>query len=61
MLKTEERLYKASELAEILEVHPHTIYRAKDRGEINYYQIGRSIRFEMPDERTKQCLKQESD
>lgn len=53
------RLYKASELAEILNVHVQTIYRAKDRGELSFYKVGKSVRFEMPDERTKQCIKKE--
>lgn len=51
------RLYKATELAEILQVNVQTIYRLKDRGEIPFYKVGKSIRFPMPDERTKQCLK----
>lgn len=46
------KLYKASELAEILNVHPKTIYRAAERGEIESYRIGKSVRFTMP-ERTK--------
>ena len=55
------KLYTAKELASILGVHPQTIYRAKDRGEISYYQVGKSVRFEMPNERTKQCLKREQE
>lgn len=55
------KVYKASELADIFNVSPKTIYEMGKRGEIKSYKIGRLVRFEMPDERTKQCLKQESD
>lgn len=48
------KLYTAKELAEILGVHPQTIYRAGERGELATYKIGKSVRFEMPTERTKQ-------
>lgn len=54
-----KELYTAKELAEILKVHPQTIYRAGERGEIPSYKVGKSVRFEMPDERTKQCLERE--
>lgn len=53
------RLYKATELAEILNVHPQTIYRAGERGELESVKVGKSVRFKMPKERTKQCYKQE--
>ena len=56
-----KKLYKATELAEILGVHPQTIYRAGERGEINSYKVGKSVRFEMPTERNKQCLRQETE
>lgn len=49
-----KKLYKARELAEIMRVHPQTIYRAGERGEIESYRIGKSIRFCLPDsERNK--------
>ena len=54
-----DRLYTAKELAEILGVHPQTIYRAGQRGDIPSYKCGKSVRFEMPRERTKQCTKKE--
>lgn len=44
------RLYTARELAEIMQVHPQTIYRAAERGEIESYRIGRSVRFVNPTE-----------
>ena len=42
------KLYKAKQLAEILNVHPQTIYRAGKRGDIPTYRVGKSVRFEMP-------------
>lgn len=56
-----QRLYTAKELASILNVNPQTIYRAGERGEIPSYKIGKSVRFEMPDERAKQCLQKEQE
>lgn len=56
-----DKLYTAKELAEILGVHPQTIYRAGERGEIASYKVGKSVRFEMPTERNKQCLTQETE
>ena len=55
------KLYTAKELAEILGVHPQTIYRAGERGEIPSYKVGKSVRFEMPTERTKECLNTETE
>ena len=49
-----DRLYTAKELAEIFGVHPQTIYRAGERGEIPSYKVGKSVRFEMPKERIKE-------
>lgn len=60
MNKLYNKLYTAKELAEIFGVHPQTIYRAGERGEINSYKVGKSVRFEMPTERTKHCLKSET-
>lgn len=42
------KLFTAQELATILKVSPKTIYRLGKTGQIPSYQIGRSIRFEMP-------------
>lgn len=55
-----EKLYTARELAAILGVNPQTIYRAGERGDIVSYKVGKSVRFEMPTERTRQCLVQET-
>lgn len=56
-----DRLFTAKELASILGVNPQTIYRAGQRGEIESYKIGKSVRFSMLDERTKQCLKKDNE
>lgn len=42
------RLYKASELADILRVSPRQIYRLAEQGEIESYRIGQSVRFLNP-------------
>lgn len=42
------KLYTAKELAEILGMNPQTLYRLAERGEIESYKIGRSVRFPMP-------------
>lgn len=55
------KLYKASELAEILKVSPKTVYRLGKSGEIPTYKIGKSIRFEMPKERNTECTRQETE
>ena len=60
-MKTMNKLYTAKELAEILKINPQTIYRLAERGEIESYKIGKSVRFRMPTERTKQCLKKEQE
>lgn len=43
-----EKLYKAKELAEILNCNPQTIYRLADRGEIESVKVGSLRRFLMP-------------
>ena len=49
------KLFTAKELGEILKVSPKTIYKAAERGEIESYRVGKSVRFTMPQsERTKQ-------
>lgn len=44
------QLYTAKEMASILKVSPKTIYKAAERGDIESYRIGRSIRFVLPTE-----------
>lgn len=43
-----DKLYKAKELAEILNCNPQTIYRLADKGEIESIKIGSLRRFLMP-------------
>lgn len=43
-----EKLYKATELAEILNCNPQTIYRLADKGEIESIRVGSLRRFLMP-------------
>lgn len=43
-----DKLYKATELAEILNCHPQTIYRMAYRGEIESIKHGSLRRFLMP-------------
>lgn len=45
-----KKLHRARELAEILRVSPRQIYRLAESGEIQSYRIGKSIRFEMPEQ-----------
>ena len=43
-----ERLFKARELAEILNCNPQTIYRMADKGQIESVKVGSMRRFLMP-------------
>ena len=45
------KLYKAKELAKILDVHTQTIYRLGNQGKIRSVKVGRLVRFYMPAER----------
>ena len=42
------KLYKATELAEILNCNPQTIYRMADKGQIESVKVGSLRRFLMP-------------
>ena len=44
-----QKLYKATELAEILGVHLQTVYRMSYRNEIKSIKVGATRRFLMPD------------
>lgn len=44
-----DKLYKATELAEILNCNPQTIYRMADRGQIESVRVGSLRRFLMPE------------
>lgn len=54
---SEQKLFTANELAQILQVHPQTIYRAGQRGDIPSYKVGKSVRFEMPDKSVIESIK----
>lgn len=45
-----QKLYTAKQLAEILQIHPQTVYRLADKGEIESIKVGKSRRFLMPKE-----------
>ena len=47
----EDRLLKATDVADILKVHPKTIYAWADRGEIPVVRLGRgrTVRFRRED------------
>ena len=42
------KLYKAEELAKILQIHPKTVYRLGREGKLNLVRVGRSVRFTEP-------------
>ena len=44
-----DKLYKATELAEILNCNPQTIYRMADKGQIESVKVGSLRRFLMPE------------
>lgn len=46
-----KKLYKAQELADILGMDAHTIYRLGQTGKIESYKVGKSVRFPMPKKR----------
>lgn len=43
-----EKLYKVSEVAKRLQIHPQTLYRAIAEGRLEHYRIGKTIRLPMP-------------
>lgn len=52
-----KKLYKATELAKIMQVNPRTIYRLAEQGQIESYRIGKSIRFTMPNKESEDKTK----
>lgn len=42
------RLYTASELADLLQLHPRTVYRLGREGKLKYVKVGRSVRYFFP-------------
>jgi len=39
------KLYTATELAEILQIHPRTVYRLGREKKLEVVRVGRSVRF----------------
>ena len=42
------KLYTANELAEMLQIHPRTVYRLGREGKLKHVKVGRSVRFYAP-------------
>ena len=42
------KLYTANELANILQIHPRTVYRLGREGALKRVKVGRSVRFAEP-------------
>ena len=42
------KLYTATELAAILQIHPRTVYRLGREGKLKLVRVGRSVRFYEP-------------
>lgn len=42
------KLYTADELAELLQIHPKTVYRLGREGKLQLVRVGRSVRFTEP-------------
>ena len=42
------KLYTANELAELLQIHPRTVYRLGREGKLKHVKVGRSVRFYEP-------------
>ena len=56
------KLYTASELAEIYQVHPKTIYKLGRQGKLKRVKVGRAVRFAEPTmERSKKNDKKSRD
>ena len=47
-MKADNKLYTAQELADLLQVHPKTIYRLGREGKLKLVRVGRSVRFIVP-------------
>ena len=44
------KLYTASEIAELYQIHPKTVYRLGREGKLKLVSVGRSVRFIEPTE-----------
>ena len=54
-----DKLYRARELAQLLDLNPQTVYRLAEKGIIPSYRIGGSVRFELPDTIPQELIEQE--
>lgn len=50
-------LYTANELAEMLQIHPRTVYRLGREGKLKVVRVGRSVRFAEPTARKDRWVK----
>lgn len=50
-------LYTANELAEMLKIHPRTVYRLGREGKLQLVRVGRSVRFAEPTARKDRWAK----
>lgn len=51
------KLYTAEELADILQIHPKTVYRLGREGKLKLVRVGRSVRFAEPTVRKDRWVK----
>ena len=51
------KLYTANELAEVLQIHPKTVYRLGREGKLKLVRVGRSVRFAEPTVRKDRWVK----
>lgn len=56
----DKTLYTARELADILKLHPQTIYRLANDGKIESIKVGFSRRFLMPKEGQNNAIRRKS-
>lgn len=50
------KLYKAEQIAEILNVSKQTVWRYGRQGKLMQVKIGRTVRFALPEMEKKKCL-----
>lgn len=49
-----KKIYTANQAAKILNLNPQTLYRLAKQGKIEYFKIGGSVRFVLPDTHKEQ-------
>lgn len=50
------KLYKAKEIAEMLSVSKQTVWRYGRQGKLKRIQVGRTVRFALPEMEETKCL-----